>query len=125
VTKYWQSARTGFKVKTYHLEPGDHARAIFIINYKQLIIMGMGFISWIVLGLIAGYVAKFFMPGKDPGGCIITTILGILGATVGGWVGTLLNFGTVDAFNFKGLAISVVGAVLLLLAYRLVFNKKA
>ncbi len=86
--------------------------------------MGMGLISWIVLGLIAGGIAKFFMPGKDPGGCFITMILGILGASVGGWVGSMFGWGTVESFDIKGISISVLGAILLLLVYRLVLKMK-
>src|SRR5262245_14632630 len=53
----------------------------------------MGIIAWIILGLLAGALAKFIMPGNDPGGCVVTTLIGIAGAVVGGWVATLLGFG--------------------------------
>ena len=55
----------------------------------------MGIVAWIVLGLIAGLLAKLIMPGKDPGGIIITILLGIAGALVGGFFGTQLGFGDV------------------------------
>jgi uncharacterized membrane protein YeaQ/YmgE (transglycosylase-associated protein family) len=51
----------------------------------------MGILSWIVLGLVAGALAKFLMPGKDPGGCIITMILGVAGAMIGGFIGSRLG----------------------------------
>ncbi|SPJ34412.1 GlsB/YeaQ/YmgE family stress response membrane protein [Kushneria phyllosphaerae] len=80
----------------------------------------MGIIAWIIFGLIAGAIAKFLMPGKDPGGFIITIIIGILGAVVGGWIGTALGFGSVDGFNFGSFVVAVVGALVLLFLYRVV-----
>ena len=78
----------------------------------------MGIIMWIVLGLVVGALAKWIMPGKDPGGLIITILLGIAGAVVGGWIGTFIGFGKVSGFDFRSLVIAVGGAVLLLFAYR-------
>lgn len=78
----------------------------------------MGILSWILFGLIAGALAKLIMPGDDPGGCIVTSLIGIFGAAVGGWVGTLLGFGTVSGFDLRSFAIAVVGALLLLGVYR-------
>jgi uncharacterized membrane protein YeaQ/YmgE (transglycosylase-associated protein family) len=78
----------------------------------------MGFIMWIVLGLVVGALAKWIMPGKDPGGLIVTILLGIAGAVVGGWIGTFIGFGKVSGFDFRSLVIAVGGAVLLLFAYR-------
>lgn len=78
----------------------------------------MGILAWIVLGLVAGYLAKYIMPGTDPGGIIITILLGIAGAVVGGYIGTLLGFGDISGFDLRSLAIAVCGAVLLLFAYR-------
>lgn len=80
----------------------------------------MGIIAWIIFGLIAGAIAKFLMPGKDPGGFIITIIIGILGAVVGGWIGTALGFGSVDGFNLGSFVVAVVGALVLLFLYRVV-----
>ena len=85
----------------------------------------MGFVSWIVLGLVAGVLAKVIMPGRDPGGLIVTILLGIGGALVGGYIGTRLGFGTVSGFDLRSLAISVGSAVLLLFLYRLVKRKRA
>ena len=78
----------------------------------------MGILSWIVLGLIVGILAKWVMPGPDPGGLVMTTLLGIAGAFVGGWLGTQLGFGSVTGFDLRSLAIAVLGAVLLLFANR-------
>ncbi len=80
----------------------------------------MGILSWIFLGLIAGALAKLIMPGKDPGGFIITTLIGIAGAVIGGFIGTRLGFGSVSGFNFQSLLIAIGGALVLLIIYRLV-----
>lgn len=83
----------------------------------------MGIISWIIFGLIAGLLAKWIMPGKDPGGLIVTVLLGIAGAMVGGYVGTQLGLGTTGGFTLEGLAVAVGGAILVLIAYRFVVKK--
>ncbi|MFO1154853.1 MAG: GlsB/YeaQ/YmgE family stress response membrane protein [Rhodospirillales bacterium] len=85
----------------------------------------MGILSWIVFGLIAGAVAKFLMPGQDPGGFIITILLGIAGAVVGGFIGTSLGFGAVDGFNFGSFVIAVIGAVVLLILYRVLVSRRS
>ena len=78
----------------------------------------MGILTWIIVGLIAGAIAKALHPGKDPGGFIVTVLIGIAGAVVGGWISSFLGFGTVDGFNLGSLFIAIVGAVLLLFLYR-------
>ncbi len=80
----------------------------------------MGFFAWIIFGLIAGALAKFLMPGKGPGGCILTILVGIAGALVGGWIGTEMGFGTVTGFNLGSFVTAVLGSLLLLLLYRLI-----
>lgn len=84
----------------------------------------MGIISWIVLGLIAGALAKLIMPGKDGGGFIITMVLGIVGAVVGGFVSTKLGYGTVDGLNLGSIGIAVLGALIVLFIYNQVARKK-
>jgi uncharacterized membrane protein YeaQ/YmgE (transglycosylase-associated protein family) len=84
----------------------------------------MGIISWIVFGLIAGVLAKWIMPGKDPGGIIVTTLVGIVGAFVGGYLGTLLGMGTVDGFDIRSFFLAIVGGVLLLVGYRFVTGRR-
>ena len=83
----------------------------------------MGILSWIIFGLIAGALAKLIMPGNDPGGFIITILLGIAGAIVGGFIGTALGFGDVTGFNFGSFFIAILGAIILLFLYR--FLKRA
>ena len=78
----------------------------------------MGILSWIVLGLIVGVVAKLIMPGRDPGGIVITIVLGIAGALLGGFISSALGLGSVSGFNLWSLAIAVGGALLLLIGYR-------
>lgn len=84
----------------------------------------MGILSWIVFGAIAGLIAKLIMPGKDLGGFIVTILLGIAGAFVGGFVGSLIGFGDISGFDLRSLAMAVVGAVILLLGYR-ILKKRA
>ena len=84
----------------------------------------MGILSWVIFGLIAGIIAKLLMPGRDPGGCIITMLLGVAGAFVGGFLYRLatgtqaLYFG----FDFRSFAIAVLGAVVGLAVYRLLLR---
>lgn len=80
-------------------------------------------ITWIVLGFIIGALAKFIMPGRDPGGFIVTTLLGIAGAFVGGYISTLLGFGNPNSFSLPGVIFSVIGAVILLAVYRMLVKR--
>ena len=80
----------------------------------------MGIISWIILGLVVGVIAKFLMPGKDPGGIIVTILLGIAGAMGGGFISSAIGFGEVTGFDLRSLIIAVGGAILLLIIYRAV-----
>jgi uncharacterized membrane protein YeaQ/YmgE (transglycosylase-associated protein family) len=80
----------------------------------------MGIISWIVLGLIAGALAKWLMPGKDGGGLIITTLLGIGGAMVGGYIGSFIGLGSATGLSIPSILTATAGAFLILFAYRLI-----
>jgi uncharacterized membrane protein YeaQ/YmgE (transglycosylase-associated protein family) len=71
------------------------------------------------MGLIAGIIAKLLMPGKDPGGCIITILIGIAGAVLGGWLAKLLGFNGMMVFDFRSLITAVIGAFILLAIYRM------
>ena len=86
----------------------------------------MGLLSLILFGLIVGGIAKFLMPGKDPGGCLVTILLGIGGAVVGGFLGTeVFHWGRVTGFDLRSFAIAVVGAILILIVYRLLVGRRA
>lgn len=84
----------------------------------------MGIISWIFLGLIAGALAKFIMPGKDPGGIFVTILIGIVGGVVGGFLGTFIGLGKIQSFDLGGIFIATLGAVLLLIAWRFARKKQ-
>jgi uncharacterized membrane protein YeaQ/YmgE (transglycosylase-associated protein family) len=92
------------------------------LSYNVLEVV-MGLLLWIVFGLIAGAAAKFIMPGRDPGGIIVTILLGIGGAFLGGMLATALGFGTVTSFDLRGLVIAIGGALVLLIGYRFLSNR--
>jgi len=79
----------------------------------------MGLLSWILMGLLAGALARFLLPGRDALGCITTALVGIVGAVVGGFVATLLGFGGFQGFDLYSLIIATLGAVLFLLVVRI------
>jgi len=78
----------------------------------------MEILSWIVMGLIAGLLAKFIMPGKHPGGLVVTILIGMAGAFTGGLIGSFLGVGAVTGFNIGSILLAIGGAVLLLMLYR-------
>jgi uncharacterized membrane protein YeaQ/YmgE (transglycosylase-associated protein family) len=85
----------------------------------------VGILALIVVGLIAGLLAKFVMPGDDPGGLILTTLIGIAGAFVGGFVVGILGGGGVTGFNIWSILVATLGAVILLAIYRLFAGRRA
>ena len=78
----------------------------------------MGALVWIAMGLLVGIIAKLILPGKDPGGIIITICIGMAGAFVGGFIGNILGLGSVTGFNAVSLGLAIAGAIVLLLIYR-------
>lgn len=78
----------------------------------------MGILSWVLFGLIAGALAKMIMPGRDPGGCILTIVIGVVGALLGGFIATAMGFGGIAGFDLRSLIIAILGAILLLAIYR-------
>ena len=80
-------------------------------------------LSWIVFGLVVGIIAKLLMPGNDPGGFIVTVLLGIAGALVGGFVGRALGF--YGPSEVAGYLMSIVGAIILLALYRMMTRRSA
>ncbi|MGW8374730.1 GlsB/YeaQ/YmgE family stress response membrane protein [Streptomyces sp. ODS28] len=82
----------------------------------------MGIIAWIVIGLLAGAIAKALMPGKDPGGCVITMLIGVVGGLLGGWLGKVI-FGVHSINGFFHLSTwiaAIIGSLIVLGIYRLV-----
>jgi len=85
----------------------------------------MGIIGWIVLGLLAGAIAKAILPGDDPGGILVTMLIGIAGAIVGGFIASALGIGELDEFFDIGTwIIAILGSLLLLVAYRAIASRK-
>ena len=81
-----------------------------------------GILGWIIFGLIVGAIAKLLRPGRDPGGIIVTMLLGIVGAVMGGFVGRALGwYGPEDS---AGIFVSILGAVIVLLVYRLLVGRR-
>jgi uncharacterized membrane protein YeaQ/YmgE (transglycosylase-associated protein family) len=79
--------------------------------------MGIGIISWIVVGLIAGVLAKLIMPGRDPGGFLLTIVIGMIGALVGGFVVQLLGGTGLTGFSIWSILVTTLGATILLASY--------
>jgi uncharacterized membrane protein YeaQ/YmgE (transglycosylase-associated protein family) len=86
----------------------------------------MGIIGWILLGLLAGIIAKAVLPGDDPGGFIITTLIGIAGALLGGFLARALDIGDPidEFFDISTWLAAIIGAVVLLLIYRVVVSRR-
>jgi uncharacterized membrane protein YeaQ/YmgE (transglycosylase-associated protein family) len=82
----------------------------------------MAILSWIVFGLVIGFIAKLLMPGKDPGGFIITILLGIAGALVGGFIGRAMGF--YGPNQGAGWLMSILGAIILLALYRMLVRRR-
>jgi uncharacterized membrane protein YeaQ/YmgE (transglycosylase-associated protein family) len=79
----------------------------------------MGFVAWIVLGLIAGAIAKAIMPGDDPGGIIVTILIGIVGAFLGGFLGNLVTGTGLNGFSLWSIILAILGSLVLLWIYRM------
>ncbi|HEY2766480.1 MAG TPA: GlsB/YeaQ/YmgE family stress response membrane protein [Pseudonocardiaceae bacterium] len=86
----------------------------------------MGFLGWILLGLIAGAIAKAIMPGNDPGGIIITILLGIVGAILGGYLGSLIfGVGLSNFWSLQTWIVAIIGSLIVLAIYRAVAGRRA
>ena len=83
----------------------------------------MSILWWALFGLVAGFLARFLMPGRDPAGVIVILILG-LGAVVGGFIGTQLGWGDIQGFDMRSMGLAVGGAMLLLFGYRMMQKGK-
>ncbi|MEE1621608.1 GlsB/YeaQ/YmgE family stress response membrane protein [Zafaria sp. Z1313] len=86
----------------------------------------MGFIGWIVLGLIAGAIAKAIMPGKQGGGWIATLLLGVVGAILGGWIGSaIFNIGLEEFWSFQTWIVAILGSLLVLAIWGFITKRRA
>lgn len=82
-------------------------------------------LAQILFGFLAGGIAKFIMPGKDPGGCLVTSALGIAGALIGGWIGRrVFGVRVIAGFNLQSLGLAILGSLLLLLVYRVFIDRR-
>jgi len=81
-----------------------------------------GIFGWILIGALAGGLAKLIMPGRDPGGCIVTILLGVGGALLAGWLGNVL--GWYDRGEGAGFIAAVIGAIIILFIYRLIMRRR-
>jgi len=84
----------------------------------------MGILTWLLLGLVVGALAKLFMPGDDPGGIIVTILIGIAGAFLGGFIGSALGVGSVTGFNMMSILLAIAGSVILLIIYRFIRGRR-
>ncbi len=85
----------------------------------------MGIISWVVVGLIAGLLAKWLMPGSGPGGLIVTVVIGMAGASIGGFIVRLLGGTGATGFNAWSVLVATLGAIILLFLYGLIARRAA
>jgi uncharacterized membrane protein YeaQ/YmgE (transglycosylase-associated protein family) len=84
----------------------------------------MSIIAWIVLGLIAGWLAKMAVPGPEPGGFIATTAIGIVGAVVGGWLFSIFGGGGVNGLNVGSILVAFIGAVVFLFIWKAITGRR-
>jgi uncharacterized membrane protein YeaQ/YmgE (transglycosylase-associated protein family) len=86
----------------------------------------MGILGWLILGLIAGAIAKAILPGRQGGGWVITLVLGVVGAILGGWIGSLIFGGGLgDFFDLRTWLLAILGAVIVLLIYGAVAGRRS
>ncbi|MBT3187574.1 MAG: GlsB/YeaQ/YmgE family stress response membrane protein [Anaerolineae bacterium] len=84
----------------------------------------MGILSWIIFGALAGWIASMIMGRNEQQGCIMNIIVGVIGASIGGWIMSFFGFGDVSGFNLYSFGVAMLGAVVLLFIVNLLFGKK-
>jgi uncharacterized membrane protein YeaQ/YmgE (transglycosylase-associated protein family) len=107
-------------------EPDGGVQVAWAMQQRRLLQrrkLMFGVLGWILFGLVAGVIAKLLMPGRDPGGFIVTILLGIAGALVGGFLGRVL--GLYGEGEGAGMLMSIIGAVILLVLYRVLMKPRA
>ncbi len=120
-----------FTADTRGVKPAKVARCTasvlyfgFEVAYTRGEVKRIGIIAWIVVGLLAGILAKWVMPGPDPGGIITTILIGVVGALVGGFVvNSLLGGPGVSGINLTSILVATLGAIVLLAVYRLITRR--
>ncbi|MGH3754057.1 MAG: GlsB/YeaQ/YmgE family stress response membrane protein [Pseudonocardiaceae bacterium] len=86
----------------------------------------MGILGWIVLGLLAGAIAKLIMPGDDPGGIIVTILIGVVGALIGGFLGSaIFGIGLENFWSLQTWIVAIIGSLILLGIYRVIVGRRA
>ncbi|MCH9691559.1 MAG: GlsB/YeaQ/YmgE family stress response membrane protein [Gammaproteobacteria bacterium] len=84
----------------------------------------MNLLSWIFLGLIAGVLARWIVPGPNPGGWVVTIVIGVVGAFIGGWLGSLVGIGgAITSFSIGSIVTATIGAIILLVVFHLVRSR--
>ncbi|HCG99130.1 MAG: hypothetical protein A2074_06790 [Candidatus Aquicultor primus] len=83
----------------------------------------MGILAWIVLGLVAGTIARLLVPGKQPGGCVTTIVLGVVGALIGGYIGSILTGEGISGINNWSIFLAIVGSIILIFVWTRLFGK--
>lgn len=83
----------------------------------------MGILAWIVLGLVAGTIARLLVPGKQPGGCVTTIVLGVVGALIGGYIGSILTGEGISGINNWSIFLAIVGSIILIFVWSRLFGK--
>ncbi|MDI6816643.1 MAG: GlsB/YeaQ/YmgE family stress response membrane protein [Actinomycetota bacterium] len=83
----------------------------------------MGVLAWIILGLVAGTIARLLVPGKQPGGCVTTIALGVVGALIGGYIGNVLSGEGISGINIWSIFLAIVGSVILIFVWARLFGK--
>lgn len=84
----------------------------------------MDYLTLAILGLIGGTVGKFLLPGKDPGGLIMSLIIGVIGAFIGGFLGKTFGFGAVTGLDVTSIILAVAGSIVFLILYRILFRRR-
>lgn len=84
----------------------------------------MGLIAWIILGLLAGAIARLIVPGRQPGGCIATIIFGIIGAVLGGYIGSVLTGVGITGVDIRSILLAIIGSIIFIYLWAAIFGRR-